>query len=136
MIKFRYLFESQKFSRSMEENFVLIFVSHSHLQIFENVVEGKVFQTISCYKPRNLITFNVNGDTLLAFIQDESEVKVSETHSVYWLRFQSKDGVRKTHLFWPRVLISISFFHWISDVHLPPEQRICWIFIIQSANGY
>lgn len=67
----------------MEENFVLIFVSNSHLQIFENVVEGKVFQTISCYKPRNLITFNVNGDTLLAFIQDESEVKVSETHSVY-----------------------------------------------------
>ncbi|XP_055310856.1 uncharacterized protein LOC129573788 isoform X1 [Sitodiplosis mosellana] len=48
---------------------------HDRIQIFEDVVNGRLFQTISCYKPRSLLTFNINMETILAFIQDESEIK-------------------------------------------------------------
>ncbi|XP_031625966.1 uncharacterized protein LOC116342472 [Contarinia nasturtii] len=48
---------------------------HDRIQIFEDFTNGKLFQTISCYKPRSLITFNINMDTILAFVQDEFEVK-------------------------------------------------------------
>ena len=63
-----------------------------------------MFQTISCYKPRNLITFNVNLNTILAFIQDDSELKVSRLNhfnqqclqfiffSVYFQTYIYRDG--------------------------------------------
>lgn len=49
----------------------------SKFQIFADIIDGKLFQTISCYKPRSLTTFTVSLDTVLSFIQDEFEVKVS-----------------------------------------------------------
>lgn len=48
----------------------------SIFQIFEDVIDGKLFQTISCFKPRSLTSFRVHMDTVLAFIQDDSEIKV------------------------------------------------------------
>lgn len=45
-------------------------------QIYEDLMEGKIYQTIPCFKPHELFTFNVGRDTYLLFIEAESMVKV------------------------------------------------------------
>lgn len=49
----------------------------SVVQVFEDVIDGKSLQTIPCSKPRSLLVFNIYRDTVLTFVQDELEIKVS-----------------------------------------------------------
>lgn len=45
-------------------------------QIYEDIIEGRLFQTIACHRPRSLTTFHVRDETLLAFIENESDIQV------------------------------------------------------------
>lgn len=54
-------------------------------QIFEDVIESKLFQTIPCYKPRSLTTFQSGAETVLAFLTGDSEVMVNARNSNYLL---------------------------------------------------
>lgn len=45
-------------------------------------MEGKIFQTIPCFKPQNLMTFSVGEDVFLAFLEAEHTVKVFGMESI------------------------------------------------------
>lgn len=55
--------------------YILIF---NLLKIYEDIFDGKLFQTISCYKPRSLTTFQNGTETVLAFLQGDVVVRVSD----------------------------------------------------------
>lgn len=43
-------------------------------------MEDKVYQTIACFRPRQLTTFTIGDDVFLLFIEGDTLVKVSEIH--------------------------------------------------------
>lgn len=47
-------------------------------QIYENIHEGKLFQTIPCYQPSGLSVIHLRDETLLAFLEGKAGVRVSK----------------------------------------------------------
>lgn len=45
-------------------------------QIYEDIIEGNLFQTLVCHRPRSLSVLNVRDETILAFIENDVEVQV------------------------------------------------------------
>lgn len=115
MIEFRYV--SSIFSLNKKKH-----TKYFCFQIFENIIDGKLFQTISCYKPRSLTSFNINMDTIIAFIQDDTEVKVSIV-----IKCNGKCVI------W---VIRMHFFIFIADIRVPWSSRICRIYITTNAIAH
>lgn len=47
------------------------------LQVFEDVVNGRALQTIPSSRPHSLLAINIFRETVLAFVQDDAELKVT-----------------------------------------------------------
>jgi hypothetical protein len=56
-------------------------------QMYEDVVAGKVFHKVPAYKPSSLVVLDFdNGETLLAFMEDESALQVYEYKGIEGFR--------------------------------------------------
>uniref|UniRef100_A0A336KZZ1 CSON002090 protein n=1 Tax=Culicoides sonorensis TaxID=179676 RepID=A0A336KZZ1_CULSO len=49
---------------------------HDVIQIYEDIYEGKLFQTIPCYRPSELSVIHLMDETLLTFLEGNSGVRV------------------------------------------------------------
>lgn len=85
-------------------------------QIYEDIVEGKLFQTISCYKPRSLTVLKSGEETLIAFIEGDSLIRVS------FLLYSFKIHVLSHQ--------KIYFCFYISDIYLSWNWGFHRIYII------
>lgn len=45
-------------------------------QIYEDIIEGNLFQTLVCHRPRSLTVLNLRDETILAFIENDADVQV------------------------------------------------------------
>lgn len=45
-------------------------------QIYEDVIEGRIFHTIACHRPRSLAALRLRTETLLAFVERDAEMRV------------------------------------------------------------
>lgn len=45
-------------------------------QIYQDVLVGRLFQTINCFKPSNLAVLQIRDETILAFLEDNIEVHI------------------------------------------------------------
>lgn len=77
------------------------------LQIYEDIMEGKIYQTITCYKPRSLISFSIGKDTFVAFLEAEYTIKVK----AYLLL----DGI---------IGLTVALFYCSTDIRLRGNIRI------------
>lgn len=44
-------------------------------QIYEDIMDGRIFQTINCHRPRSLATFRMGSDTVLVFLERDAEIR-------------------------------------------------------------
>ncbi|RZC43199.1 uncharacterized protein BDFB_000451, partial [Asbolus verrucosus] len=70
------------------------------IKIYEDVVTGKVFHKVPTYKPSSLVSLQFNnGETLLAFMEDESVLQVYEYKGIEGFKHKLSAKLEGSELF-------------------------------------
>ncbi|KAJ6635981.1 hypothetical protein Bhyg_14567, partial [Pseudolycoriella hygida] len=49
---------------------------HDLIRIYEDIIEGNLFQTLVCHGPRSLTVLNIRDEAILAFIENDASIQI------------------------------------------------------------